>query len=151
MTTTNCKWHRSKCMHELMTSPTICRGLIYPLGALLFTNETYRETLPLIASGLPSAPAVNPGSNTWLYDYEHGSQHSISSISYMTSDPVFQTEIDKYTQIWNSEFAPFVILSWPYIYSTCRIIEINVQIKDFMLCHEAELNIAGYRYTTLYL
>lgn len=78
-------------MHELMTSPTVVEASF--MGPLLFANETYRETLPIIdKSGVPSAPAVNPGNNTWLCDYEHGSQHPISSISYMTSDPIFQAE-----------------------------------------------------------
>ena len=83
------------------------------MGALLFTNETYRETLPIIdASGITAMPAANPGNNTWLYDYEHGTQRGISSIPNITSDPVFQAEIDRYTSFWNDEFAPFISIGY---------------------------------------
>lgn len=84
------------------------------MGALLFSNETYRETLPLIdASGLPSLPFGNGEHDTWLYEYQTGHvQHSTSSISNTTSSPLFQAEINKYINFWNTEFAPLATIGY---------------------------------------
>jgi len=83
------------------------------MGALLYSNETYRETLPIIdASGLPSM-AFGNGGDTWLYDYQTGhAQLSTTSITNTTSSSLFQAEIDKYTNFWNTEFAPLATIGY---------------------------------------
>ncbi|KAJ7753032.1 FAD/NAD-P-binding domain-containing protein [Mycena olivaceomarginata] len=54
------------------------QGLFHPMGALLYSNQTYRETLPVIdASG-------------------------VSSFAFR----LFKEEIERYTTFWNTEFAP---------------------------------------------
>lgn len=83
------------------------------MGALLFSNQTYRETLPIIdASGLPSMPFGNGGGEDWLYDYKTGHVQHDASSSFNTSSPLFQAEIDKYTNFWNTEFAPLATIGY---------------------------------------
>ena len=83
------------------------------MGALLFSNETYRETLPIIdASGLPALPFANNGKN-WLYDPESGHvQQANWSLSSLTATPKFQAEISRYTDFWNTEFAPLAVVGY---------------------------------------
>jgi hypothetical protein len=80
--------------------------LFHPLGALLFSNETYRETLPIINSvGVPSMPFGR--TNLWLYDWRTGYlEQSPLPISTLTQNSLFNAEIDRYTQFWNTQFAP---------------------------------------------
>jgi hypothetical protein len=84
------------------------------MGALLFANETYRETLPIIdASGLPSMPFVNGGNTTFLYDYKTGLvEHSATTIPTLTSSSSFQAEIGRYTNFWNTKFAPLATIGY---------------------------------------
>jgi hypothetical protein len=83
------------------------------MGALFFSNETYRETLPIIdASGLPSIP-FNHNTKNWLYEYKSGHiQRSNSSISKLTSHHSFQAEIDRYIHFWKTEFAPLATIGY---------------------------------------
>lgn len=84
------------------------------MGALLFSNETYQNTLPIIdASGLPSLPFGTGEDDTWLYDYKTGHvQESTSSITNITSNSLLQVEIDKYINFWNTEFAPLASIGY---------------------------------------
>jgi len=85
------------------------------MGALLFTNETYRETLPIIdASGVPAIPFGNiSDEKSWLYDPESGSvQQAESSLSNLTKSPRFEAEIDRYIKFWNTEFAPLAVVGY---------------------------------------
>jgi hypothetical protein len=83
------------------------------LGALLFSNETYRETLPVIdASGLPSFPFAYT-SKQWLFDWRTGFvEESGMLISELTKTPLFKQEIDSYINFWNTEFAPQVSIGY---------------------------------------
>lgn len=85
----------------------IFRGLFHPMGALLFSNATYRETLPLIdASGVPSMP-FSYNSSLWLYEWRTGhTQESPITFTALTSNSLFKAEIDKYIKFWNTEFSP---------------------------------------------
>jgi hypothetical protein len=76
------------------------------LGALLYSNETYRETLPVInAAGLPSSP-FGYNSSLWLYDWRTGHvEQQSSSLATLTQNSLFQAEIEKYTHFWNTKFA----------------------------------------------
>ena len=89
--------------------------MVHPIGALIFTNETYRETLPIIdASGVSAIPFANisDGKN-WLYDPESGYvQQAESSLSNLTKSPLFQAEIDRYIKFWNTEFAPVAVVGY---------------------------------------
>jgi hypothetical protein len=76
------------------------------MGALLYSNETYQETLPIIdAAGVPSAP-FGYTSSLWLFDWRTGDVEQESSISSLTQNSLFKAEIDKYTEFWNTKFAP---------------------------------------------
>jgi hypothetical protein len=80
------------------------------MGALFFTNETYRETLPIIdASGVSAIPFANiSDEKSWRYDPESGDvQQAESSLSNLTKSPKFQPE---YTKFWNTEFAPLAVV-----------------------------------------
>lgn len=87
------------------------------MGALLFANETYRETLPIIhASGVSVIPFPNiSDGRNWLYDLKSGSvtvQQAESSILNLTKDQNFQAEIDRYINFWKTEFAPLAVIGY---------------------------------------
>jgi len=84
------------------------------MGALLFTNETYRETLPIIAvSGVPAIPFSFSDQKNWLYDPESGHvQQAELSLTNLAKSPNFQAEIDRYIEFWNTEFAPLAIVGY---------------------------------------
>lgn len=88
-------------------------GLFHPMGALLFSNVTYRETLPIInASGLQAFPFENNGKN-WRYDPDSGYvQQTNVTNGNLTRLPVFQAEIDRYINFWNTEFAPLAVVGY---------------------------------------
>jgi hypothetical protein len=83
------------------------------MGALFFMNETYRETLPIIdASGL-SATSFSNNMQDWLFDSKSGHvQQATSSWSNLTKSPLFQAEIDRYINFWNTEFAPLAVIGY---------------------------------------
>lgn len=83
------------------------------MGALLFSNVTYRETLPIInASGLQAFPFENNGKN-WRYDPDSGYvQQTNVTNGNLTRLPVFQAEIDRYINFWNTEFAPLAVVGY---------------------------------------
>jgi len=88
-------------------------GLFHPLGALLFSNETYRETMPLIeSSGLSSIPFAHDSKN-WFYDYKTGHvQRANSSLFNLTNSHLFQKEVNRYIHFWNTEFAPLAVIGY---------------------------------------
>jgi hypothetical protein len=75
------------------------------MGALLYSNATYSETLPIInAVGVPSMP-FGYKSSLWLYDWKTGHvQQENLSLSSLTNNPLFKAEIDKYINFWNTTF-----------------------------------------------
>jgi len=82
----------------------------HPLGALLFTNETYKNTLPLIqAANLPLTPGISMP-NGWQY-WLYGPGQAASNV---TKEPtltpaqiaLIAVELAKYTLFWETEFAP---------------------------------------------
>jgi hypothetical protein len=83
------------------------------LGALLFSNETYRETLPIVkASGLPSFP-FEYTSKPWLFDWRTGFvEQAAAAVSELTKVPLFKQEIDSYIHFWNTEFAPKISIGY---------------------------------------
>lgn len=77
------------------------------MGAFLFFNKTYTNTLPIIdASGQPSTPSKNGGNGqeSWLYNYEHRVAKRAPPLSSITSNPVVKGELEKYTKFWNENF-----------------------------------------------
>jgi hypothetical protein len=84
------------------------------MGAAFFSNETYRETLPIIdASGLPAIPFSNfSNGNEWLYDPKSGSVGQSKVLPTMTKSPLFQAEVDRYTNFWKTEFAPLAVVGY---------------------------------------
>ena len=82
------------------------------MGALFYSNETYRETLPIIdASGVSAMPFSNFSGNSWLYDSESGLVQQLNP-SLMIKTPLFQAEIDRYIKFWNTEFAPLAVVGY---------------------------------------
>ena len=85
------------------------------MGALLFTNETYHETLRIIdASGVSAIPFGNVSDQkSWLYDPESGHvQQAQSSLSDLTTSPKFADEIARYNEFWNDVFAPLAVVGY---------------------------------------
>ncbi|KAE9385816.1 hypothetical protein BT96DRAFT_1026466 [Gymnopus androsaceus JB14] len=83
------------------------------MGALIFTNQTYSNTLPLILeAGLPISPALSPGpSANWSYwQYSPG----VEGAQNVTETPLpnvveligIAAEVADYTLLWNTQFAP---------------------------------------------
>jgi hypothetical protein len=86
------------------------------MGALFFSNETYRETLPIIdASGLTAIPFSNfTNPNNWLYDpsLKTGAVEQSRLFFDMTRSPLFQAEIDRYIKFWKDEFEPLAVVGY---------------------------------------
>ncbi|KAI0083272.1 hypothetical protein BDY19DRAFT_998693 [Irpex rosettiformis] len=89
----------------------------HPLGALLFTNETFHETLPIIeASGLPLTPGIDPP--VWKR-YAYGlSEYAISVKDYPLPTEAEELEIARemlrYKTYWESTFAPtYTAIGYP--------------------------------------
>ena len=85
------------------------------MGALFLSNETYRETLPIIdGSGLSAIPFANfSDGNNWLYDPQSDYvQQAKWSLLTLTKSPLFQAEIDRYIKFWNTEFAPLAVVGY---------------------------------------
>ncbi|KAJ3158112.1 hypothetical protein HDU86_003064 [Geranomyces michiganensis] len=89
------------------------QGLFHPLGALLFANETYVNTLPLIdASGVLATPFTYSFKN-WLYEWHTGHvEEQKESIKATTDRAIFRAQINKYIDFWNAEFKPTISIGY---------------------------------------
>ncbi|KAI8592188.1 FAD/NAD-P-binding domain-containing protein [Geranomyces variabilis] len=89
------------------------KGLFHPLGALLFANETYANTLPLIdASGVLATPFTYSFKN-WLYEWHTGHvEEQKESIKATTDRAIFRAQLNKYVDFWNKEFKPTVSIGY---------------------------------------
>lgn len=75
------------------------------MGALLYSNETYTQTLPIIdASGLPSQP-FSYTFKGWLFDWTTGAVVE-SPASPDQLYPLIQADVERYINFWETEFAP---------------------------------------------
>ncbi len=75
------------------------------MGALLFSNETYTETLPIILkSGLPFQPFAYT-SKGWLFDWRTGVVNE-SPVSAADVYPLLKPDIDRYIEFWNANIGP---------------------------------------------
>lgn len=91
----------------------IFRGLFHPMGALLYSNQTYRETLPVIDASGVSSFAFGYTSPEWLYDWRNGYTEEVSTpLSELTANELFKEEIERYTTFWNTEFAPKAVIGY---------------------------------------
>lgn len=90
----------------------IFRGIYHPMGALLFANETYTQTLPIIdASGVLSTP-FSYDIPLVLYHDNGFTLQSPLTLSSLTKQPKFAAEIVKYNQLWNETFAPTMAIGY---------------------------------------
>ncbi|PSR82345.1 hypothetical protein PHLCEN_2v6088 [Hermanssonia centrifuga] len=81
------------------------RGQFHPLGALLFTQESFREVYPLIEeSGLPRFPFAYDF-KAWKYNWTTGIVAQ-SPFSFKDIYPQVENEVIKYTTFWMESFAP---------------------------------------------
>ncbi|PSR82344.1 hypothetical protein PHLCEN_2v6087 [Hermanssonia centrifuga] len=81
------------------------RGQFHPLGALLFTQETYRETYPLIEeSGLPRLPFAYDF-KAWQYNWTTGIVAQ-SPFSFKDIYPHVENDVIQYITFWTDSFAP---------------------------------------------
>lgn len=94
------------------------RSTDHPLGALLFTNHTYVNTLPLIkAANVTLQPGISmaAGWKYWLY----GAGPEASTVTTMpnidaTQIALLSAEFERYTTEWMHEFAPlYTSLRYP--------------------------------------
>ncbi|KAF5381875.1 hypothetical protein D9757_007540 [Collybiopsis confluens] len=90
---------------------SIARTTYHAMGALIFTNESYSNTLPLILqAGLPLSPALSPGpSADWNYwQYSSGEQGAQNITKLPTPDTLdmvlIAAEVEKYTLLWENTF-----------------------------------------------
>ena len=77
----------------------------HPLGALLYTNTTYRETLKIIDTvGVPSVPFLG-NLPKWDYDWKTG---ALQPAPILTSafNETLASELPRYISFWETEFAP---------------------------------------------
>ncbi|PVH85846.1 FAD/NAD(P)-binding domain-containing protein [Cadophora sp. DSE1049] len=82
----------------------------HPLGALLFSNASYPETLKVIeTSGVPAVPFVT--GQRWLYDVPTGSLALSPAISSEFATLVGQ-EFQRYAVYWTTIFAPYSALRY---------------------------------------
>ena len=82
------------------------------MGALLYSNETYKQTLPIIeASGVLSTP-FSYDIPLILYHDNGQTLQSPVKLSDMTKQQNFAAEIARYTQIWNQTFAPTMAIGF---------------------------------------
>ncbi|KAJ7491805.1 FAD/NAD-P-binding domain-containing protein [Mycena galericulata] len=89
------------------------QDLFHPMGALLYSNETYRETLPVIDASGVSSFTFGYTSPEWLYDWHNGYTEEISTpLSELTANELFKEEIERYTTFWNTEFAPKAVIGY---------------------------------------
>lgn len=92
------------CLYRRIKADLNSDGTYHPLGALLFSNQTYTETLKIInPSGVKSVP-FNPGA-LWLYDYMTGAsvQQAAPSAAFVT---LLISELQRYALLWQT-FAPY--------------------------------------------
>ncbi|KAI0341062.1 FAD/NAD(P)-binding domain-containing protein [Trametopsis cervina] len=84
-------------------------GTFHPLGALLFTNQTYHNTLPLVLdANVTLHPGISP--HDWTR-YLYGPSSSSSSVSPEPKPTQLEmaqiiVEIARYTVHWEQKFAP---------------------------------------------
>ena len=84
--------------------------MYHPLGALLFANETYYNTIPLVnAAGLPLAPGISAVNGWRSSDYGPGKQ----AIDVVPAPPpseaeqsLLEKEYAQYVAQWTAEFEP---------------------------------------------
>ncbi|KAJ7114388.1 hypothetical protein C8R44DRAFT_832939 [Mycena epipterygia] len=88
-------------------------GLFHPMGALLYWNQTYRETLPVIDVSDVSSFAFGYTSPEWLYDWRNGYTEEVSTpLSELTPNELFKEEIERYTTFWNTQFTPKAVIGY---------------------------------------
>ena len=88
-----------------MTRLTLASTHFHPLGALLFTNGTYREALKIINKvEVPAVPFLD-GMPRWAYDYLSGAVQPVPNVSAL-STVVLIEEIARYSLFWATEFSP---------------------------------------------
>ncbi|KAF9067228.1 hypothetical protein BDP27DRAFT_1296459 [Rhodocollybia butyracea] len=89
------------------------KGQYHPMGALLFANETYKETLPIInASGVQSTP-FSYDIPLVIYHDDGTTQKYTIKLSQVTKLPQFAAEIDKYNLLW-AQSAPNLTIGYPH-------------------------------------
>jgi hypothetical protein len=81
------------------------KGTFHPLGALLFTNDTYRETLKIIKSGNVHASTFVDVAPGWDYDWHNGTVQPAPSLA-VAQEALAVLEIARYELYWNTVFAP---------------------------------------------
>ncbi|KAJ3742935.1 FAD/NAD-P-binding domain-containing protein [Lentinula detonsa] len=89
------------------------RTTYHAMGALIFTNLTYSNTLPLILeAGLPLSPALSPGPsanwNYWKYSPGSDGAQNVTEVALpsLVEDAPIALEVAKYTALWTTEFQP---------------------------------------------
>lgn len=118
------------------------------MGALLYSNETYRETLPVIdASGVTSFPFAYT-SPVWLYDWRTGDTEELSlPLSELTSHALFQKEIKKYIKFWNTVFAPMASIGYKararYFYGVVTMLMSLLGIEWCSWVHNVNFRLAS--------
>ncbi|KAI0686941.1 FAD/NAD-P-binding domain-containing protein [Cytidiella melzeri] len=112
-------------------------SIYHPLGALLFTNLTYANTLPLIqAANLPLTPGISMqnGWQYWLYGPGNKASEAMQMPAITDSEEgLIAEEYARYTAYWTTTFAP--------LYSSLRYVhgvpaDLTVPFSEWLSTNE---------------
>lgn len=81
------------------------------MGALLYSNETYKETLPIIdASGLPSYLFSYATIKGWRFNWTDGAVAEAPSPADVY--PRIEQDVERLFHFWENTFAPWVSIGY---------------------------------------
>ena len=86
----------------------------HPLGALLYSNGTYTETVKVIDAMGVSSVEISPQRGAgmdWEYDYKTGKFDKMSGLNFITQG-VLDLEVKRYNKLWNEEFKQYAIVGF---------------------------------------
>lgn len=106
------------------------RSIYHPLGALIFINGTYVNTVPLIdAAGVPLTPGISR-MHGWEY-WQYAPQDSSKGIAELPDTTpqqaaLLQSEYERYSQFWTENIQP--------LYTSVRYV-VRLKLVLLSLCH----------------
>lgn len=77
----------------------------HPLGALIFFNGTYVETLKIIEQTTVKATEQHVGPPQWIYDWTDGDVTAAPGFT-AEQEALLLDEVGRYTEFWNTVYQP---------------------------------------------
>jgi hypothetical protein len=94
-------------------------GLYFPLGALLFSNGTYTETVKIINTTGATFVPFSYGQE-WEYNWTTGITE-LAPVAPAAFDALLMEEITRYITYWETFFAPYSIIPGYKVGSPIRV------------------------------